>query len=56
MSLNHTRTMQVFEKTYIRTSQPTITCTNLFMQPRQPSCDAKKFPIDYKKVNPMLMG
>jgi hypothetical protein len=56
MSLNQTRTMQVFEKTYIRTSQPTITCTNSFVQPRQPSCDAKKITIDYKKVNPLLMG
>ena len=56
MSLNQTRTMPVFSKTYIRTSQPTITCSNLFVQPRQPSCDSKKNQIDYKKVNPMLFG
>ena len=56
MSLNQTRSMPVFEKTYIRTSEPSISFTNSFVQPRQPSSDAKKFPIDYKKVNPMLMG
>jgi len=47
--------MQVFEKTYIRTSQP-MSFTKLPFAPRQPPSDAKKFPIDYKKVNPILMG
>lgn len=44
MSLNQKKTIPVFEKTYIRTSEPSISCTNLFVQPRQPSCDAKKNP------------
>jgi len=48
--------MPVFDKTCTCTSQPSISFTNPSNIPRQPPSDAKKFPIDYKKVNPMLMG
>ena len=55
MSLNHqTRTMQVFEKTC--TNQSSMSFTKLPFEPRQPPGDGKKFPIDYKKVNPLFIG
>jgi hypothetical protein len=55
MSLNHqTRTIQVFEKTCI--NQSSMSFTKLPFAPRQPQSDAKKIPIDYKKINPMMMG
>jgi len=49
--------MPVFEKTCTCISSPSISFTKPpFPEPRQPPSDAKKFPIDYKKVNPLLMG
>ena len=55
MSLNHqTRTMPVFDKTCI--NQSSMSFTKPIFAPRQPPSDAKKFPIDYKNVNPLLMG
>ena len=56
MSLNQTRTMPVFDKTCTCTSTPLMSFTKLPFAPRQPPSDAKKFPIDYKNVNPLLMG
>jgi len=47
--------MPVFSKTDA-TPQSIMSFTKLPFAPRQPPSDAKKFPIDYKKVNPMLMG
>jgi len=48
--------MPVFDKTCTCTSTPSISFSNPLVTPHQPPSDAKKFPIDYKKVNPMLMG
>ena len=57
MSLNNqTRTMQVFDKTCTCKSTPSVSFTKLPIIPRQPPGDGKKFPIDYKKINPMMMG
>ncbi len=57
MSLNQqTRTMQVFDKTCTCKSTPCMSFTKLTLTPRQPPSDAKKFPIDYKKINPMMIG
>jgi hypothetical protein len=33
-----------------------ISFSNPIIAPHQPPSDAKKYPIDYKKVNPMLIG
>ena len=54
MSLNQTRTIQVFDKTC--TTQSVISFSKSLVKPRQPPGDAKKFQIDYKKVNPMMIG
>lgn len=48
MSLNKTRTIPVFEKT---SEKQQISFT-----PNQPTTESKIFPVDYKKVNPMLIG
>ena len=57
MSLNQTRTIQVFDKTCTCTSTPLMSLTKpLFPAPRQPTSDAKKFPFDHKNINPLLMG
>jgi hypothetical protein len=53
MSLNQKKTMPVFEKTCPPAS---LSFSKPIIAPHQPSDDAKKFPIDYKKVNPMLIG
>lgn len=56
MSLNQTRTMQVFDKTCTCTSTPSMSFTKPLFAPRQPPSDAKKFPFDHKNINPLLMG
>lgn len=56
MSLNQTRTMPVFDKTCTCTSTPSMSFTKPLFAPHQPLSDGKKFPIDYKKINPMIMG
>ncbi len=56
MSLNQTKTMPVFDKTYILTSEPSMSFTKPLFAPRQPPSDAKKIPFDHKSINPMLMG
>jgi hypothetical protein len=33
-----------------------ISFSKPIIAPHQPLSDAKKYPIDYKKVNPMLIG
>lgn len=54
MSLNQKKTMPVFDKTC--TTQSMISFSNSIIAPHHPTSDAKKYPIDYKKVNPMLIG
>ena len=56
MSLNQTKTMPVFEKTCTFTPQSSLSFTNLPIAPRQPPTDVKKYPIELKKINPMIMG
>lgn len=56
MSLNQTKTMPVFDKTSACISYPLMSFTNQPILPRQPPTDGKKYPIDLKKINPMVNG